>query len=84
MLKITNLRKTFNPGTVNEKVALEGLNLTIEDGEFVTAQVSPRCLMPSQAFGSRTTALLRSTAWMFPICRSISVPHSWVVCSRIP
>ena len=36
MLKITNLRKTFNPGTVNEKVALEGLDLTIEDGEFVT------------------------------------------------
>ena len=36
MLKITNLRKTFNPGTVNEKVALEGLDLTIKDGEFVT------------------------------------------------
>ncbi len=36
MLKITNLRKTFNAGTVNEKVALEGLDLTIADGEFVT------------------------------------------------
>ena len=36
MLKITNLHKTFNPGTVNAKKALNGLNLTIEDGEFVT------------------------------------------------
>ena len=36
MLKITNLQKTFNPGTVNAKTALNGLNLNIEDGEFVT------------------------------------------------
>ena len=36
MLKITNLQKTFNPGTVNAKPALRGLNLTLEDGDFVT------------------------------------------------
>ena len=36
MLKITNLQKTFNPGTVNAKLALRGLNLTLEDGDFVT------------------------------------------------
>ena len=36
MLKITNLYKTFNPGTVNAKTALAGLNLTLEDGDFVT------------------------------------------------
>ena len=36
MLKITNLQKTFNPGTVNEKTALSGLNLTLADGDFVT------------------------------------------------
>ncbi|MBQ7295251.1 MAG: ABC transporter ATP-binding protein [Clostridia bacterium] len=36
MLKITNLKKTFNPGTVNAKTALNGLNLTLEDGDFVT------------------------------------------------
>ena len=36
MLKITNLQKTFNPGTVNAKTALSGLNLTIADGDFVT------------------------------------------------
>lgn len=36
MLKITNLQKTFNPGTVNAKTALAGLNLTLNDGDFVT------------------------------------------------
>ena len=36
MLKITNLKKTFNPGTVNAKTALDGLNLMLNDGDFVT------------------------------------------------
>ena len=36
MLKITGLHKTFNPGTVNAKTALAGLDLTLEDGDFVT------------------------------------------------
>ena len=36
MLKIKNVKKTFNPGTVNEKVALNGLNLHLKEGEFVT------------------------------------------------
>ena len=36
MLKIENVVKTFNPGTVNEKVALKGLNLHLKEGEFVT------------------------------------------------
>ena len=36
MLELKQIRKTFNPGTVNEKVALDGLDLTLQDGEFVT------------------------------------------------
>ena len=36
MLKITDLHKTFNPGTINEKTALDGLNLELKDGDFVT------------------------------------------------
>ncbi len=36
MLKITNLQKTFNPGTINAKTALAGLDLTLADGDFVT------------------------------------------------
>ena len=34
MLEIKNVYKTFNAGTVNEKVALKGLDLTLEDGVF--------------------------------------------------
>ena len=33
---MNNIYKTFNAGTVNEKMALRGLNLTLEDGDFVT------------------------------------------------
>ena len=36
MLKIENVRKVFNGGTVNEKVALNGLNLELKPGDFVT------------------------------------------------
>ena len=36
MLKIENVCKTFNAGTVNEKVALKGLNLELRGGDFVT------------------------------------------------
>lgn len=36
MLQINNIYKTFNAGTVNEKMALKGLSLTLEDGDFVT------------------------------------------------
>lgn len=36
MLELKNIWKTFNPGTVNEKAALKGIDLTLEDGDFVT------------------------------------------------
>ena len=36
MLELKDLHKTFNPGTVNAKTALDGLSLTLRDGEFVT------------------------------------------------
>ncbi|MBQ2286975.1 MAG: ABC transporter ATP-binding protein [Acutalibacteraceae bacterium] len=36
MLEIKDVHKTFNPGTINEKKALNGLNLTLNDGDFVT------------------------------------------------
>lgn len=36
MLELKNICKTFNPGTINAKVALDGLNLTLNDGDFVT------------------------------------------------
>jgi len=36
MLKINHISKTFNPGTINEKVALNGLSLELQEGDFVT------------------------------------------------
>ena len=36
MVELHDIHLTFNPGTVNAKHALCGLDLTIEDGEFVT------------------------------------------------
>ena len=36
MLNISNVEKTFNPGTINEKKALNGINLHLAEGDFVT------------------------------------------------
>ncbi|WP_080793940.1 ABC transporter ATP-binding protein [Corynebacterium pacaense] len=36
MLKISGIGKTFFPGTVNERRALDGLNLEMKEGDFVT------------------------------------------------
>lgn len=36
MLTLKNVRKTFNPGTADEKIALDGVNLTIREGDFAT------------------------------------------------
>ena len=36
MLEIKGVYKTFNPGTINEKKALTGIDLTLNEGDFVT------------------------------------------------
>ena len=36
MLTLTDIKKTFAPGTVNEKTALSGVNLHLDPGDFVT------------------------------------------------
>ena len=36
MLDIKNVKKTFNKGTINEKKALNGINLHLDEGDFVT------------------------------------------------
>lgn len=36
MLKLFNISKTFNPGTITEKRALKNINLEIDDGDFIT------------------------------------------------
>lgn len=36
MLVVQDLYKTFNPGTINEKKALDGVSITLNEGDFVT------------------------------------------------
>ena len=36
MLELVNIHKTFNHGTINEKKALDGVNLQLDEGDFVT------------------------------------------------
>lgn len=36
MLKLVNISKTFNPGTITEKKALKNINLELKEGDFVT------------------------------------------------
>lgn len=36
MLEVIHISKTFNPGTINEKKALDGVSLTLNDGDFCT------------------------------------------------
>ena len=58
MLEIKNVYKTFNAGTVNEKVALKDLNLTLEDGDFVTV---------IGGNGAGKSTLLNAIAGVWPI-----------------
>ena len=86
MLELIGLYKTFNPGTVNEKRAINGLNLTLEDGDFVT-------IIGGNGAGKSTTLNLIAgaipadqgwTGWISPACRSTSGPSTWGGCSRTP
>ena len=58
MLKVDNIHKTFNPGTINEKIALNGVNLTLNEGDFVT-------VIGGNGAGKSTT--LNAIAGVWPI-----------------
>ena len=58
MLELRNICKTFNPGTVNEKVALNGLSLRLEEGEFVTV---------IGGNGAGKSTMLNAVAGTFPL-----------------
>lgn len=58
MLELQNIRKTFNPGTVNEKVALDGVSFTLHDGDFCT-------VIGGNGAGKSTT--LNAVAGVWPI-----------------
>ncbi len=74
MLDIKNIRKTFNPGTVNEKTALNGVSLTLEDGDFVTV---------IGGNGAGKSTLLNAVAGVWPVdSGSISIGGTDV--TRLP
>ena len=58
MLEMKNISKIFNAGTVNEKVALDRLSLTLEDGDFVTV---------IGGNGAGKSTMLNAVAGVFPI-----------------
>ena len=58
MLDIRNIRKTFNPGTVNEKAALRGGSLTLNDGDLVTV---------IGGNGAGKSTLLNAVAGVWPV-----------------
>ena len=58
MLVIENIYKTFNAGTVNEKHALNGVNLQLNEGDFVT-------VIGGNGAGKSTT--LNAIAGVFPV-----------------
>ena len=58
MLDVQNVYKTFNPGTVNEKAALRGVSLTLNDGDFVTV---------IGGNGAGKSTLLNAVAGVWPV-----------------
>ena len=58
MLVMRDVSKTFNPGTINEKIALNGVNLTLNEGDFVT-------VIGGNGAGKSTT--LNAIAGVWPI-----------------
>ncbi|MDD7772738.1 MAG: ABC transporter ATP-binding protein [Firmicutes bacterium] len=58
MLELKNICKTFNPGTVNAKTALDHLDLTLHDGDFVTV---------IGGNGAGKSTMLNAIAGSFPV-----------------
>ncbi len=58
MLEVKGIWKTFNAGTVNEKVALKGVDLTLKEGEFVTV---------IGGNGAGKSTLLNAVAGVWPV-----------------
>lgn len=65
MLDIKGVYKTFNPGTVNEKHALNGIDLHLEEGDFVTV---------IGGNGAGKSTMLNMVAGVYPVdCGSIII-----------
>ena len=90
MLEIQNIHKTFHKGTINEKKALDGVNLRLDPGDFVT-------IIGGNGAGKSTTLNAIAGTWVCgrrkdhhrrrrisPTCRNTGGRPTWGGCSRIP
>lgn len=65
MLEIKNVHKTFNPGTINEKKALNGIDLVLNEGDFVTV---------IGGNGAGKSTMLNMIAGVYPVdCGTITI-----------
>ena len=74
MLEIKNGTKIFNGGTVNEKVALSDVSLTLEDGDFVTV---------IGGNGAGKSTILNMVAGVYPVDKG-SIVIDGVDVTRLP
>ena len=74
MLEIKEIRKTFNAGTVNEKQALRGVSLTLNDGDFCTV---------IGGNGAGKSTLLNAVAGVWPVDTG-SISINGVDLTRVP
>lgn len=87
MLELCDLHKTFNPGTVNEKVALNGVSLTMEAGDFATI-VGSNGAGKSTLFNAITGGFIADEGSItlggedITFARNISAAGSSATCSR--
>lgn len=74
MLEIKNVHKTFNPNTINEKKALNGVDLVLNEGDFVTV---------IGGNGAGKSTMLNMIAGVYPVdCGSIKIDGTDV--TRLP
>ncbi|WP_294551696.1 ABC transporter ATP-binding protein [uncultured Pseudoflavonifractor sp.] len=74
MLELQNICKTFNAGTINEKRALNGVSLTLKEGDFVTV---------IGGNGAGKSTLLNAVAGVWPVDRG-SILIDGVDVTRLP
>lgn len=74
MLEIKGVYKTFNAGTINEKKALNGINLTLNDGDFVTV---------IGGNGAGKSTMLNMIAGVYPVDRG-SITIDGIDVTRLP
>ena len=80
MLEVSHIKKIFNAGTVNEKVAINDLSITFNDGDFVTVIGGARLTCSSAPRRARSS----STGRMSPSSPSTGARRCSGACFRTP